>query len=251
MSQWKINPFEYGNSWVRADFHLHTKADKEFKHVGKENDFISKYVEALKTASIRLAVITNHNKFDKDEYKAISKKVVFTRMIAGPMDYTPGSMRNSTKGKFFTDFSNPMSHGTRCHQLGMYVVYYSPMQMLCDAPTAYQTYPDILAFLSEVPVSWDETVTLDGRIGEFVVLARRKGKDWYLGALTDWSERELEVDLSFLGAGKYQARIFADGINANRHAEDYRVIDEKASSGTCLKLTLKSGGGAAVQFKAD
>lgn len=192
-----------------------------------------------------------YNKFGQDETPGHNVDLVFTRMIAGPMDYTPGSMRNSTKGKFFMDFNNPMSHGTRCHQLGMYVVYYSPMQMLCDAPTAYQAYPDILAFLSEVPVSWDETVSLDGKIGEYIVLARRKGADWYLGALTDWSERELEVDLSFLGAGNYHARIYADGINANKHAEDYRVIDQKVSSQASLRLVLKSGGGAAVQLKPD
>ena len=106
-----------------------------------------------------------YNKFDKDETPGHNVDLVFTRMIAGPMDYTPGSMRNSVRGKFFTDFSNPMSHGTRCHQLGMYIVYYSPMQMLCDAPTAYLAYPDILSFLSEVPVSWDETVVLEGKIG--------------------------------------------------------------------------------------
>ncbi len=190
-----------------------------------------------------------YNKFDKDENPGHSVDLVYTRMIAGPMDYTPGSMRNSVKGKFFTDFSNPMSHGTRCHQLGMYVVYYSPMQMLCDAPTAYLPYPDILSFLTEVPVTWDETVVLDGKIGEYVVVARQKGKDWYIGALTDWTEREVEVDLSFLEDKNYQARIFADGINANRHAEDYRVTDRILTRTDRLALTLKSGGGAAVQIK--
>lgn len=191
-----------------------------------------------------------YNKFDKDETPGHNVDLVFTRMIAGPMDYTPGSMRNSVEGKFFTDFNNPMSHGTRCHQLGMYVVYYSPMQMLCDAPTAYLPYPDILSFLSEVPVTWDETVVLDGKIGEYVVIARQKGTDWYIGALTDWTEREIEVDLSFLSDKNYQARIFADGINANRQAEDYRVIERTLTRRDRLRLKLKSGGGAAIQIKS-
>nr|MBX2875817.1 glycoside hydrolase family 97 C-terminal domain-containing protein [Saprospiraceae bacterium] len=190
-----------------------------------------------------------YNKFDKDETPGHNVDLVYTRMIAGPMDYTPGSMRNSVKGKFFTDFSNPMSHGTRCHQLGMYIVYYSPMQMLCDAPTAYLAYPDILSFLSEVPVSWDDTLVLDGKIGEYIVLARQKGEDWYIGALTNWTERELNIDISFLSEATYQARIFMDGINANRHAEDYRVIERSLKSNDSLKLSLKSGGGAAIQLK--
>ena len=118
-------------------------------------------------------------------------------MLAGPMDYTPGAMRNSVKGAFQMNNSNPMSHGTRCHQLAMYVVYFSPMQMLCDAPTAYEKYPDILQFLSKVPVTWDETIPLEGKIGEYIVLARQKGKDWYIGALSDWNGRTLSIDLSF------------------------------------------------------
>ncbi|NRB46851.1 MAG: glycoside hydrolase family 97 protein [Saprospiraceae bacterium] len=191
-----------------------------------------------------------YNKFDKDETPGHNVDLAFTRMIAGPMDYTPGSMRNSIKGKFFTDYNNPMSHGTRCHQLGMYVVYYSPMQMLCDAPTAYLPYPDILSFLSEVPVTWDETIVLDGKIGEYVVIARQKGKDWYIGALTDWTERVLQLDLSFLSESRFQARVFVDGINANRHAEDYRVVESVLTSTDRLQLDLKSGGGAAIQLKA-
>ncbi len=141
-----------------------------------------------------------------------------------------------------------MSHGTRSHQLGMYVVYYSPMQMLCDAPTAYLPYPDILTFLSAVPVDWDETIALQGRIGEYVAIARRKGKDWYIGALTDWTERSLSIDLSFLTAQPYEATIFADGINANRHAEDYQVIRKTVSQTDSLSIVLKKGGGAAVQL---
>ena len=190
-----------------------------------------------------------YNKFDKDETPDHNVNLVYTRMVVGPMDYTPGSMRNSTKDKFFTDFSNPISHGTRCHQLGMYVVYYSPMQMLCDAPTAYEKYPDILSFLGEVPAVWDETIALDGIIGEYVILARRKGINWYIGALTNWTERSVQIDFSFLKNKKYKATLFLDGINANRHAEDYQVKKQDINQSTVLDIVLKSGGGAAIQLK--
>jgi len=190
-----------------------------------------------------------YNKFDKDETPDHNVNLVYTRMVVGPMDYTPGSMRNSTKDKFFTDFSNPMSHGTRCHQLGMYVVYYSPMQMLCDAPTAYEKYPDILSFLGEVPAVWDETIALAGTIGEYIIIARRKGKDWYIGALTNWTERQVNIDFTFLKSKKYEGIFFIDGVNANRHAEDYQVKKQIINKNTSLKLTLKSGGGAAIQLK--
>ncbi len=131
----------------------------------------------------------------------------------------------------------------------MYVVYYSPMQMLCDAPTAYEKYPDILSFLGEVPAVWDETIALDGIIGEYVIIARRKGKDWYVGALTNWTERAVNIDFSFLKSKKYEAILFLDGVNANRHAEDYQVKKQLINKDTSLEITLKSGGGAAILLK--
>ncbi len=190
-----------------------------------------------------------YNKFDKDETPDHNVNIVFTRMLAGPMDYTPGSMRNSTKGNFFTDNSNPMSHGTRCHQLAMYVVYYSPMQMLCDAPTAYEKYPDILSFLSEVPAVWDETIGLLGEVSKYVVVARRKRDVWYIGGLTDWSERDLQIDLSFLENKNYQATLFLDGVNAHRNAEDYQVKNQKVNKDSILNINLKPGGGMAIILK--
>ncbi|MEZ4827564.1 MAG: glycoside hydrolase family 97 protein [Bacteroidia bacterium] len=190
-----------------------------------------------------------YNKFARDETPGHNVDIVYTRMLAGPMDYTPGAMRNSTKGNFFTDNENPMSYGTRCHQLGMYVVYFSPLQMLCDAPTQYNKYPDILNFLAHVPVTWDESVPLTGKLGEYIAIARRKGDDWYIGALNDWTERSLTLDLSFLGSGKYQAEMFVDGMNANRKAEDYRVEKKSLARTDRLTLTMKQGGGAAIVLK--
>jgi len=190
-----------------------------------------------------------YNKFDVEETPAHNVDLVYTRMLAGPMDYTPGSLRNSTKGNFQTNFSKPMSHGTRCHQLAMFVVYYAPMQMLCDAPTAYEKYPDILAFLADVPTTWDDTHALDGKIGEYVAIARKKGTDWYIGAMTDWSERDIILDLSFLDEGSYQATFFTDGVNANRDAEDYQMKKYEVDGSSKIKVTLKSGGGVAVRLE--
>lgn len=190
-----------------------------------------------------------YNKFDKDETPDHNVNLAYTRMVVGPMDYTPGSMRNSTKGKFFMDGSNPMSHGTRAHQLAMYVVYYAPMQMLCDAPTAYEKYPEILEFLSIVPTIWDETIVLDGVVSEYVVVARKKGEDWFIGALTSWTPREITLDFSFLEKSNYEATLYLDGVNANRHAEDYQVKKQMIKRGDKINIDLKAGGGAALYLK--
>ncbi len=177
--------------------------------------------------------------------------IAFTRMLAGPMDYTPGAMKNAVEGEFHTSFENPMSYGTRCHQLGMFVVYFAPLQMLCDAPTRYEKVPDILGFLSEVPTTWDETVALDGKLGEFAVIARRKGDNWYIGGLTDWNERDVTIDLSGFTDGTYEAEVFRDGINANKLAEDYIHETKQVTSGDSLVIPMKKGGGFAVVLKKN
>ncbi|MFS4456125.1 glycoside hydrolase family 97 protein [Maribacter sp. 2304DJ31-5] len=190
-----------------------------------------------------------YNKFAKDITPSHNVDIVFTRMLAGPIDYTPGAMNNSTKGNFYINRSNPMSQGTRMHQIGMYVVYYAPLQMLCDSPTQYEKYPDLLQFLSEVPVSWDDTKALSGKIGEYVVIARKKGNDWYIGGLNNWTEREIDIDLSFLDSGNYEATLLLDGINANRIAGDYKVEKKNLTKSNSMKVTMKQGGGFAVVLK--
>lgn len=190
-----------------------------------------------------------YNKFSTGETPGHNVDIAFLRQIAGPMDYTPGAMTNSVEGDFHTSFENPMSYGTRAHQLGMYVVYYAPLQMLCDAPTEYEKYPDILKFLSDVPVTWDETKVLSGKIGEYIVVARKKGNDWYIGGLTNWDEREVEIDLSGLISSEYNAVMYIDGMNANRRASDYQVIERKVNASDKLKITMKKGGGFAVHLQ--
>lgn len=173
----------------------------------------------------------------------------FIRMVAGPMDYTPGAMVNKQKENFSISWSQPMSMGTRAHQAALYTIYESPLQMLCDNPGNYLKDTVFTRFIANIPVVWDHTLAIDGRIGEFLVMARKNGDQWYLAALTDWTEREIDVSLSFLGPGKYQAVMLADGINANRHAEDYRISQQTAVATDHLTIRMAKGGGFSAVLK--
>jgi alpha-glucosidase len=172
----------------------------------------------------------------------------FTRMFLGPMDYTPGAMRNATKATFAPINSQPMAMGTRCHQLAIYVVYDSPLQMLSDSPSNYLREPETMEFLGAVPTEWDETKVLDARIADYVAVARRNGKDWYIGAMNDWTPRSLDIDLSFLPDGNFTLEAYQDGVNADRNASDYRKTTTSVNRNTKLKLQLASGGGWAARI---
>jgi alpha-glucosidase len=172
----------------------------------------------------------------------------FTRMFLGPMDYTPGAMRNATKLTFAPIFGQPMALGTRCQQLAMYVVYESPLQMLSDSPSNYLREPEIMDFLGPVPTEWDETKVLAARIADYVVVARRNGHDWYVGAMTDWTPRDLDIDLSFLPEGSFTMEAYQDGVNADRYASDYKKTTTKVDRTTKVKLHLASGGGWAARI---
>lgn len=169
--------------------------------------------------------------------------IPFIRMLAGPMDYTQGAMRNATKNEYYPVWANPMSQGTRCRQLAEYVIFEAPLNMLCDNPSHYLKEPECAHFIATVPKTWDETIALDGEIAKHIAMARKKGNDWYVGALTNWDSRNTELDLSFLGEGNYKAEIFRDGINADREASDYKheVID--LPTNRKLKISMAPGGG--------
>ena len=167
----------------------------------------------------------------------------FMRMLAGPVDYTPGAMINAAKKDFKPVYNRPMSQGTRCQQLAMYVVFESPLQMLADSPSNYRREPESLAFLKAVPVVWDETRVLSARVGEHILVARRHGREWYVGALTNWSARDLEVDLAFLGGGRFTAEIFRDGANAHRAGVDYAREEREVAGTGRLTIHLAPGGG--------
>jgi len=174
--------------------------------------------------------------------------IPFIRMLAGPMDFTPGAMRNAQEKQFMAVFDVPMSQGTRCHQLAMYVIYESPLQMLCDSPSSYEREPEALSFLSAVPTVWDETRALDAKVGDYLAVARKSGRDWYVGAMTDWMPRTLEIKLDFLDEGTYEAEIYRDGANAARYASDYRREVRQVGRGDVIKLDLAPGGGWAARI---
>ena len=175
--------------------------------------------------------------------------IPFIRMMAGPMDYTPGAMRNTNKQNFRALNSNPMSQGTRCHQLAMYVVYEVPLQMMSDNPTIYMREQECTDFITSVPVTFDETVPLNGKVGEYVALARKKGNIWFAGAMTNWTPRELTLDLSFLDEGSYRAVIFRDGVNSDRDATDYKKETINVTSKDKLQIKMMNGGGWAARFE--
>ena len=167
-------------------------------------------------------------------------QIPFIRMAAGPMDYTQGAMLNGGRNCTSTN-AEPKSQGTRCRQMGMYVVFESPFNMLCDTPIHYEQEVECTDFIASVPTVWDETLPLDGKVGEYVVIARRKGEVWYVGGLTAWEEREYVVDLSRLGDGNWNIELFADGVNADHNAKDYKKTTFTASGP--FSVTMVSGGG--------
>lgn len=172
--------------------------------------------------------------------------IPFLRMLTGPMDYTPGAMENARRDNFFGNNDHPMSQGTRVHQMAMYATFEAPLQMLADSPTKYEREQECTDFIARIPTVYDETVVIDGRMGEYTVVARRKGETWYVAAMTDWTARNLTIYLSFLGEGTYHADIFADGVNAEKEATDYKHTKQDVNAGDKLDVHLASGGGWAA-----
>ena len=179
-------------------------------------------------------------------------EIPYLRMVAGPMDYTQGAMRNANKKNYYPCSHAPMSQGTRCRQLAMYAIYFSPFSMLCDSPSLYEREAECTKFIAEFPTIWDETVALESQFGDYVAMARRNGNIWYVGVMNDWTARKVEVDLSkILGEGEYVAEVFRDGVNADRLGEDYIhetitlptsrkvVADMAPAGGYVIKVTKK------------
>ena len=174
--------------------------------------------------------------------------IPFIRMVAGPLDYTQGAMRNASKGNYRPVNSEPMSQGTRCRQLAEYIIFESPLNMLCDNPSNYMREKECTEFIANVPTVWDNTIALNGKIGEYITIAREKDDVWYVGSLTNWDARTLDVDLSFLGEGSFKAEVFKDGANADRSGHDYKkeVID--IPSDRKLSIPMASGGGYVMKI---
>ena len=172
--------------------------------------------------------------------------IPFIRMVAGPMDYTPGAMNNAHEKNHQINWTRPMSIGTRCHQVAMYIVYESPLQMLCESPSTYYKEKETTELISKIPTTWDETIALYGKVSDYIVIARRSGDTWYLGGMTDEESREFEVELSFLDDGEYTITIMKDGINADKHAQDYTLEISTVTNMESYNVKMEVGGGFAA-----
>lgn len=177
--------------------------------------------------------------------------IPFIRLIAGPADYTPGAMNNANKENYRPIHSNPMSQGTRCRQLAQYIVFDALLNMLSDSPSNYEREKECTGFIAGIPTIWDETVAINGEVAKYVTIARKKDSIWYLGAMTNWDKRDLQIDLSFLGEGNYKAEVFHDNINSDRNASDYarKVID--IPTNRKINIHMAPGGGFAMKIYKD
>jgi alpha-glucosidase len=175
--------------------------------------------------------------------------VPYIRMMAGPMDYTQGAMRNATRDNYRPVNNEPMSQGTRCRQLAQYVVFESPLNMLCDSPSNYMREQECLEFIADIPTVWDETKGVSGKVGYHIVMARRSGDAWYVGGMTGWDSKSLELSLDFLPEGEYTVEIFVDGANAYRLARDYKKVASTLPADRKITVHMAPGGGFAAIIK--
>lgn len=245
----------------RADQYMVNFYERTAEQAAK-NKLLVNFHGAFKPAGLRRAypnVLSyeglkglEHSKWSRDITPKHDVTLPFIRMAAGPMDYTPGAMNNAQESNFAVRYTRPMSQGTRCHQIALYIVFESPIQMLCDSPSNYYKERESTEFISKIPVTWDETVLLEADISEYIVVARRKDEKWYIGALTNWTPRAFDLNLSFLDEGTYTAEIMKDGVNAHKHAEDYQKTVQEVTAGSVVNIKTAPGGGwAAVLTKKD
>jgi alpha-glucosidase len=238
--QWMVNYY-----WKIAEQAAKRHMLVDFHGAYKPAGLIRAYPNVLTSEGVRGLENVKWSKYPDPEHDLT---IPFIRMLAGPMDYTPGAMINAQEKNFYPVFSRPMSLGTRCHQLAMYVVYESPLQMLADSPSHYLQEKECMEFLGPVPTVWDKTRVLEASVGNYVLIARKSGEDWYLGAMTDWDPREFKLDLSFLEAGRYTALIFQDGINADKYGNDYKKIQKTVTAADSFTIKLSPGGGWAARM---
>lgn len=189
-----------------------------------------------------------HNKWSKDETPKHNINVAYIRNLAGPMDMNLGSMRNAQPEVFAINYAFPMSQGTRCHQLAMYVTYFAPFNMVADAPNEYIADKHSINLISSIPSSWDDTKPIDGKIGEYIIMAKRRGDNWFISGLNNEIPREGKIKLDFIGEGTFTATLFADGINAGRMGTDYKIIAFEVNSSTTIDYKMVQGGGFVLKL---
>lgn len=232
----KVVDFYYRMAETAAKYHLFVDFHGAYKPTGLNRT----YPNVLNYEGV---FGLEQAKWDNDDDLVTYEVTIpFIRMVAGPFDFTQGAMNNANKNNFRAIYTEPMSQGTRCRQLAEYVIFESPFNMLCDSPTNYLKEDECTRFIANVPTIWDETVVLDGKVGEYIVVARKKDFRWYIGAITNWEERDLVIDLKPLNGGAKSGHIYRDGPNANNVAKDY-VSETAQVMGNKVKVHLAKGGG--------
>lgn len=232
----KVVDFYYRMAETAAKYHLFVDFHGAYKPTGLNRT----YPNVLNYEGV---FGLEQAKWDNDDDLVTYEVTIpFIRMVAGPFDFTQGAMNNANKNNFRAIYTEPMSQGTRCRQLAEYVIFESPFNMLCDSPTNYLKEDECTRFIANVPTTWDETVVLDGKVGEYIVVARKKDFRWYIGAITNWEERDLVIDLKPLNGGAKSGHIYRDGPNANNVAKDY-VSETAQVMGNKVKVHLAKGGG--------
>ena len=235
----KVVDFYYRMAAMAAKYHLFIDFHGAYKPTGLSRT----YPNVLNFEGV---YGLEQAKWDNNSDLVLNEVTIpFIRMVAGPLDYTQGAMKNACKNCFAAVYTEPMSQGTRCRQLAEYVIFESPFNMLCDSPSNYLQEDECTKFIASVPTTWDETIVLDGKVGEYLVVARKKGYKWYIAAITNWEERDMEVDITALKSGAKSGKIFRDGPNANRVGKDY-VTEQLQIWGNTIKFHLAKGGGAVV-----
>ena len=230
--------------------------DRTVKNAAKHHLLIDFHGAYLPTGSRRTypnlitreGVLGNeYNKFDERITPDHCLTLPFTRMLAGPMDFTPGGFLNVTDGKFIVQYKSPFVRGTRCFQLAMFVVYESPLQVCCDDPGNYRNQKG-LEFLRKVPATWDDTKVINAQVGDYITIARKHGNDWFIGSMTDWTPRTLEIPLTFLSKGEYVAQIFSDGKEAVKDPTQVEITEISVTSSDVIKADLAPGGGQVIHI---
>ena len=172
-------------------------------------------------------------------------------MVSGPMDYEPGILDNATAKTFRPIGDKVMAMGTRCHQSAMFIIYESPIQIFSGNPSQGLLEPEFMELLGSIPTVWDTTIVIDAILGDYIITARKKGNDWFIGAMCDWTPRELLVELPFLESGKYKATVLEDGINADRFASDYKLSDRMVSKSDRIPIKMAPGGGFIMRLQKE
>ena len=239
----KIVDFYYRMAETAAKYHLFIDFHGAYKPTG----LCRTYPNVLNCEGVwgleQAKWIPGVEKYDLVNYEVT---IPFIRQVAGYFDFTQGAMRNATKSNFRGVYSEPMSQGTRCRQLAEYVIFESPFNMLCDNPVNYTENQECTDFIAKIPTTWDETISLDGKLGDYVVIARRKGNDWYIGAINNWKPMDIEINTNVLGYFT-KCEIFKDGANADKKASDYVKSTEKIINGK-IYVHLAPGGGTAIRL---